>query len=177
MHKKYFIAIVLKDELLAKAEHLKNELFNKYGLKGSLRSPAHITLHRPFQWKEEKENEIINALEQFERFNQFELQLNNFGCFEPRVIYIDVKRNDNLSAFQKKLARHAASKLKLLNEIDDLRGFHPHITIAFRDLKKPLFYSLWEDFKHRTFTGTMRVNSFSLLRLEDKWEEIKIFDI
>lgn len=180
MYKKYFIAIVLKDDLLEKAEVLKLELFEKHGLKGALRSPAHITLHRPFEWKEEKESELINALEQFkqfERFKHFELQLNNFSFFEPRVIYIDVKSSDTLFDLQKKLVRHAASKLRLLNEIDDERGFHPHITVAFRDLKKPLFYKLREEFNHRTFNGSMLVDSFSLLRLEDKWRVIKSFHI
>lgn len=177
VYKKYFIAIVLKDNLFEKAEHLKLELYEHYGLKGALRSPAHITLHRPFQWKEEKEADLVKALKEFKPNGSFSLELNGFGCFEPRVIFIDILYNENLSLLHSGLKEFAAKKLGLLNEVEDLRGFHPHITIAFRDLKKPLFYKLWPDFKTREFTGQFKVNSIELLRLDDKWKVIETFSI
>lgn len=177
MYKKYFIAIVLTGELLEKAERIKQELFDRYGLKGALRSPAHITLHRPFQWKEEKEQQLIETLSEFKHPATFTLQLNNFNCFEPRVIYIDVQKKDELNDLHKKLTNFAASKLNLLNEAEDMRGFHPHVTVAFRDLKKNMFTEIWQEFKTRGFTGTIDVSSLSLLKLESKWEIYKNFSI
>lgn len=177
MHSKYFIAIVLQDNLLEKAEGLKHELFNKHGLKGALRSPAHITLHRPFEWKTEKENILIETLKQFSFTNKFTVDLNNFNCFEPRVIYIDVMRNEKLYDLHDKLTKFCKLKLKLFNEADDERGFKPHITIAFRDLKKPLFYKLWDEFKNKKFSESLPVTRFSLLRLDEKWDVIADFNI
>ncbi|MBA3662853.1 MAG: 2'-5' RNA ligase family protein [Bacteroidetes bacterium] len=177
MYNKYFIAIVLTGELFEKAEQLKHDLFFRYGLKGALRSPAHITLHRPFQWKEEKEAVLIDALSEFKFGEQFSLELHNFNCFEPRVIYIDLHKNEQLFLLHKNLMHFACNRLKLYNEAEDLRGFHPHITIANRDLKKPLFYNLWEEFKSGQFSGTMNVNSIQLLKLETKWEVVKSFSI
>jgi 2'-5' RNA ligase len=177
VQKKYFIAIVLRDDLLAKAEAIKQELYERYGLKGALRSPAHITLHRPFEWKEEKESTLVEALEKFEFRPPFHLYLNGFSCFEPRVIYLDLKKNEHLYELHNQLAAHCRIHLRLLNETDDLRGFHPHVTVAFRDLKKPLFYELWKKFKDEKFTGAMEVKEFSLLKLENKWEIIRNFNI
>jgi 2'-5' RNA ligase len=177
MRKKYFIALVLEGDLLERAEALKQELFEKHGLKGALRSPAHITLHRPFEWKEEKENILIETMKSFNFGKTFSLQLNDFACFEPRVLYIDIKKNETLFELHDQLSAHARTKLGLLNESEDMRGFHPHITIAFRDLKKPLFYELWQQFQPDKFSGTMEVKQFSLLKLEKRWEVLHNFDI
>jgi 2'-5' RNA ligase len=38
-----------------------------------------------------------------------------------------------------------------------MRGFHPHITIAFRDLKKAVFYKAWEEYKSKLFSETLHV--------------------
>lgn len=177
MKKKYFIAIVLKEDLFEKAELLKRELFEEYGLQGALRSPAHITLHRPFEWKEEKENVLTETLGKFEFSKPFTIELNNFNCFKPRVIYIDLIKNETLYQLHSQLVLFAQKNLGLLNEAEDMRGFHPHITVAFRDLKKPLFYLLWEKFKGRNFRGSLQVAEISLLKLEDKWKILKSFSI
>src|ERR1043165_9503335 len=94
--KKYFIAIVLPEPVLTEVEALKQRLFAEHGLKGSLRSPAHITLHRPFVWKDDKEVILIEKLNQFTFEKPFDISLINFNWFEPRVIFIDVLRNDFL---------------------------------------------------------------------------------
>ncbi|MGZ4042025.1 MAG: 2'-5' RNA ligase family protein [Bacteroidia bacterium] len=177
MYKKYFIAIVLNGELLEKAEQLKHELFERFGLKGALKSPAHITLHRPFRWKEEKETQLIETLSGFKYAPPFTIELDNFNCFTPRVIYIDLEKSDCLFDLHKQLTLFVSAKLKLLNEAEDIRGFHPHITIAFRDLKKSMFPVVWEEFKTRRFAGTIEVSTISPLKLDRKWEIHKSFNI
>lgn len=177
MQKKYFIAIVLEGDLFEKAESIKHELYKKFGLKGALRSPSHVTLHRPFSWKEEKENSLISTLKNFKFQKPFDVELNGFNCFEPRVIYIDTVKNENLYFLHAQLTQFVAKNLKLLNEAEDMRGFHPHVTVAFRDLKKNLFYTLWEEFKTKEFSGKMQISSISLLKLNKTWEELEKFDI
>jgi 2'-5' RNA ligase len=168
--KKYFIAIVIPPPLFREIEDVKEDLFRRYGLKGGLRSPAHITLHRPFEWKEEKEEELIARLREF-RFNaSLQISLHDFAFFEPRVIYANVKSNDRLFELHGQLKRFAATQLGLLNEVNDERGFHPHVTVAFRDLKKPRFYELKPEFEKKQLRGSFDCSGFSLLKLEKKWE-------
>lgn len=173
--KKYFIAIVVPEPLFSEIEAVKQHLLTQYGLKGALRSPAHITLHRPFEWKAEKENLLIEKLSEFRCPPAFDIQLKNFAFFEPRVIYADVLKNEPLYQLHQALSGFAKRELRLFNEAEDLRGFHPHVTVAFRDLKKPLFHKLKPSFEAKKIGGTFLCSGFSLLRLEKTWEEIRFF--
>lgn len=174
---KYFIAIVLPEPEQTQIEEIKLELFSKHNLRGALRSPAHITLHRPFEWKEEKESQLIERIQQFSGVQAFDIEMHNFGFFEPRVIYAQVKANTNLQHMHAQLVKFAKKELLLFNEAEDLRGFHPHVTVAFRDLKKPLFYQLREKYRNEKLQATFRCKSFSLLKLRVKWEILHTFDI
>src|SRR5438105_1617865 len=87
---KYFIAIVIPEPFQSDIMALKQLVSENFNSKGALRSPAHITLHMPFEWKEEKENVLIEKLQGF-RFNQrLSVQLKKISAFEPRVIFVDV---------------------------------------------------------------------------------------
>lgn len=176
LNKKYFIAIVLPEPIQSAVEGIKQNLFAQFNLKGALRSPSHITLHRPFEWKEEKEEILIETLKKFEFENEFLIELKNFSCFTPRVIYVDVVKNELLFELHKKLKYYAQENLKLYNEVEDMRGFHPHATVAFRDLKKNRFNEVWNTFKEKTFTANFEYTGFSLLKLEEKWLERKFFE-
>ncbi|PBQ32064.1 2'-5' RNA ligase [Sphingobacteriaceae bacterium] len=175
--KKYFLAIVIPEPLFSEIEAIKQNLFEEHHLKGALRSPAHITLHRPFEWKEERESELIQKVSDFKFSVPFPLQIKNFAFFEPRVIYADVLKNELLYQLHAELTLYAKKELKLFNESEDMRGFHPHITVAFRDLKKPKFYELQKTFESKKLEGTLEYTGFSLLKLEKRWEEIKYFKL
>lgn len=175
--KKYFIAVVLPEPCFSRVELLKQDLQLQYGLRGALRSPAHITLHRPFVWKAEKENILLETLNRFEGAKPFELHLNGFDFFEPRVVFVNVAPNEALQTLYTNLKIYAKRELKLLNEWEDLRGFHPHVTIANRDLKKSMFYALKGEFTGRSFEAHFLCNSFCLLRLEKTWEVLHRFNL
>lgn len=173
--KKYFIAIVIPEPLLSQIEAVKQDLYATHGLKGALRSPSHITLHRPFEWKENKEHALIEKISGFAFLPEFTISLKDFGFFEPRVIYVNVTKNLVLEELHQKLKTYAQKELGLLNEINDLRGFHPHVTVAFRDLKKPKFYELQRDFESKRLEGSFNCCGFSVLKLEKRWEVLQNF--
>ncbi len=162
--KKYFLAIVIPEPLFEKTEAVKQKLFEDHGLKGALRSPAHITLHRPFEWKEEKEDLLIKKLCEFKFGRSISVDLKNFGCFEPKVLFIDVVENTELNDLQNGLVQFVKFNLNIFNQANDLRAYHPHVTIAFRDLKKELFYKAWEEYKNKVFDASFTVNNFVLLK-------------
>lgn len=172
MNGRYFIALMLPPPLMEEAEALKEELRQKHGLRGALRSPSHITLHRPFSWPEEKETVLVQKLKEFDFGPEFETVLKDFGFFEPRVIFIHVLSNPALDDLHQRLKRFAVRELKLFNEAEDLRGFHPHVTIANRDLKKPKYYELQPQYASRKFDGAFACSGISLLKLGNKWEVI-----
>ena len=178
MLQKYFIAIIPPEPLLSEIQNIKQDIFEKYQSKGALRSPAHITLHMPFSFEESKEDKLINCLNEFKFDKSFLINLKNYNCFEPRVIFIDVQHQDELFGLQRQLVNHVKRGLNLFNQSDDMRGFHPHITIAFRDLKKPMFYKAWEEYKIKSLAANFACQSFSLLKHQkDAWVVFKNFNV
>jgi 2'-5' RNA ligase len=173
---KYFIAIVPPEPLLSEIQEIKKTISQNYNTKGALRSPGHITLHMPFNWEEEKEVKLLSCLEAFKFDEAFNITLDGFGCFEPRVVFINVKEENSLFLLQKKLVQHVKNNLQLFNQSDDMRGFHPHITIAFRDLKKPMFYKIWEEFNRKSFQENFNCQSICLLKhINNQWHVYKEF--
>ena len=176
MLQKYFIAIVPTEPLLSEIQDLKTSISEQYHTKGALRSPGHITLHMPFSWEEEKEAKLLSCIQAFNFKDEFQITLNGYSVFEPRVVFINVTQEENLFQLQKQLVQHVKSNLQLFNQSDDMRGFHPHITIAFRDLKKPLFYKLWEELKSKVYEKQFNCQSICLLKhVGSQWEVYKEF--
>lgn len=173
---KYFIAIIPPEPLFSEIEALKFDVSQNYNTRGSLRSPAHITLHMPFEWKAEKEDELISRLEAFRFEKNFAVELKNFSCFAPRVLFIDVVSNKTLDELQKQLVQHMKQRLNIFNEAESQRPYHSHMTIAFRDLRKPEFHKAWEEYRNKTFSAVFPVNAFTLLKHDGKkWNVLKAF--
>lgn len=172
---KYFFAIVLPEPAQTAFESIKQELFDRYGLKGALRSPAHITLHMPFEWPDHKIDKLFAAFEQMEQPAPFDIEIRDFAFFEPRVVFGAVILTEMLEKLQKNVVFLAKTKCGLLNEAENKRGFHPHVTVAFRDLKKPVFYQLKSDFEKRSIHFTFPYQGVSLMKLEEKWVEVRRF--
>jgi 2'-5' RNA ligase len=175
--KQYFIALIPPPPISDDALRLKNYFRDQYNSKASLNSPPHITLHMPFKWKEEKEHELIEAFGKFSLGRpSFKIELHNFSAFVPRVIFIDVVPNDILSQLSKELHRFCKRELNLFNASYKDQPFHPHLTLAFRDLKKPMFEKAWAEFQERKFAARFDVESIVLLKHNGKiWEVFKEF--
>jgi len=177
-HSLYFIAIIPSEPLQTKLMKLKQWVYEEAGSKGALRSPAHITLLMPFKWKTEKEVLLFISLRKLaSSMAKFDVSLHDFNCFEPRVIYVDVENTGALTETKNHVLKMARQELKL-DFLKDLRGFHPHITIAFRDLKKAQFYKLWKQLMGQTFKASFKATSIALLKHNGKdWEEYQKFEL
>lgn len=177
--KLYFIAIVPPSPVFEQAQALKVHFRDQYNSKASLNSPPHITLHMPFQWKEKKEDDLIVTLNNFTiNKSGFNLKLKNFSCFSPKVIFIDVETNQHLKTLHEDLHRTYKKELNIFNADYKEQPFYPHLTLAFRDLKKPAFHKAWEEFKDREFNADFKVNKIMLLKHTGKiWQVYRGFDL
>lgn len=175
----YFIAIVPPSPHFEEAQKLKVYFKDNYQSKASLNSPPHITLHMPFRWKEKKEDELIRQLAIFAgRRHSFKISLKNFSCFSPKVIFIDVETNSMLNQLQKELHRFCKIELNLFNADYKEQPFYPHLTLAFRDLKKPNFGKAWDEFKDMQFQAEFSVEKITLLKHTGKlWQPYKDFQL
>ncbi len=137
----------------------------------ALRSPAHITLVPPFWMSDNLESNLEGEISQFsQRQVSFEIDLKNFSAFKPRVIYVDVLPTPPLQSLHDQLHDYLiAGNLFPIKKED--RPFHPHVTIATRDLRKKAFYEAWEIFKKETYKASCRIDGISVLKHGQKnWD-------
>lgn len=169
----YFIALVAPDEINTPVLKWKSWFRENFGCAVALKSPAHITLIPPFRMPGELETELKNSISTFcYDCEKFELILLNFSAFKPRVIFVDVVKNEMLDSLYLALNNRISLENKIPVKKEN-RPFHPHVTLATRDLYKKAFYSGWEIFSEKKYKAKWTVDSISLLRHNKKnWDVI-----
>jgi 2'-5' RNA ligase len=174
---RYFLAIIPPQPVYHETQVLKGYFRDNFNSKASLNSPPHITLHMPFRWKEKKEAILIEKLNEFStKQSPFLLSLDRFGAFAPRVIYLNVQTNEPLLAFQKELEKFCKIGFQLFNANRFDQPFRPHLTLAFRDLKKEIFDHAWNAVRHQDFKREWLVDSFYILKSDGRvWETFSQF--
>ena len=168
----YFIALLPPKDIQKEITGLQRIVKAKFGSQHALNAPPHITLHMPFKWKDKKIeqlNEVVKHLN--ESVEPFQIELKNFDFFQPRVVFIDVVENERLYSLQKQVVDTCRRELKLDNGNYKDKPFHPHVTVAFRDLKKPVFYEAKEYFQNEVADFKFDAESVNLLKHENNaWQ-------
>lgn len=165
----YFIALTPNEPTYTDIWQLKTEIKDRFNSRAALRSPPHITLHMPFQWKMEKEDMLIKSLNNLAKSHSvFNVKLEGFGAFPPRVIYVQVIESEPLGKVHHAIQRMARSEWHVYPKTTNPRPFHPHMTVAFRDLKKADFHKAWMEFKDRKFQANFTANDICLLKHNGK---------
>jgi 2'-5' RNA ligase len=169
----YFMALVTPKEVNEDVLKWKQFMKEHYECAVALRSPAHITLIPPFWMEERLEQNIEKSIHSFsQQQDPFEIRLENFAAFKPRVIYVDVVPGEALSNLHLQLHDHLI-ETGLFPIKKEERPYHPHVTIATRDLRKKSFNEAWNIFKEKKYEASWVTNGISLLRHnQKKWEVI-----
>ncbi|KIC90777.1 hypothetical protein OI18_23145 [Flavihumibacter solisilvae] len=167
----YFIALVAPDEIGLKVKSWKHWMRDNFGCRAALRSPAHITLVPPFRMTADSEGKLKSLLNQFTATQvPFEITLNGFDTFNRKVIFVHVEHNAALSECYNKLNHYLRQELPGLITVDT-RPYHPHVTIATRDIPQGAFRSAMEHFETLSYTALMQADRISLLKLSPaRWE-------
>jgi 2'-5' RNA ligase len=172
----YFIALVPTEPLRSQLWELKEEMRDKWGSKASLNSPAHITLHMPFELKENRERAVIEGLRELaDGYKAFDVELDGYGAFPPKVIHLHVATNDALKRLQADVHSMMKRGFNVFNATHREGPFKPHITLAFRDLKKAVFEEAWSQLKEKEFSARWLADGITLLRHDGKlWQELAL---
>jgi 2'-5' RNA ligase len=169
----YYIALVAPEHINRQVLKWKNYFKDNFGCTVALKSPAHITIIPPFWMNDELEKELITSMMEFSATkNKFEITLKDFSAFKPTVIFIDVVRNEKLNHLHQSFVDFILNKDKFpVHTVD--RTFHPHVTLAARDLYKKAFREAWEVFSKKKYGSTWVINGISILRHNKKnWDVI-----
>jgi 2'-5' RNA ligase len=135
LHSMYFSALVCPPVLNEKILRFKLWMREHYGCVVALKSPAHITLVPPFWWVTDLEDELREIIKTFKTdAGEFEVYLKGFSHFGKRVLFVAVEENTLLGNLRDKVVTHFSLSSGQTIPADD-RPFHPHVTIANRDLR------------------------------------------
>jgi 2'-5' RNA ligase len=168
----YFVALVLPEELDKKVLVWKQYMFQNFKCTVGLKSPAHITIIPPFWMNPEKEKDLINDIDSLSaHIKAFNLETNNFSAFKPRTIFIAINENNHLAELKRRATEFFKEKDYKIKA--ESRPFHPHITIATRDLYKKQFHEAWNYFQNKEFVEAWQANGLSILHHNKKnWDVV-----
>ena len=167
---KYFLAIVPAGEFEDQVTDLKLEIKSRFQAKYALKSPPHVTVKMPFTYNEAKEEKLFQQLETFtRRYESIHISIKGVQTFGTRVIYLGVSAGQDLYEFQADLKTFCKREMNLVDELSD-RNFHPHMTIAFKDIKKAQFQNILHYAQEVNLKQDLIVNEIVLLKkLEGQW--------
>lgn len=161
----YFIAVVPPENIASEITKIKEDFAKNYRSKQALKSPPHITLHMPFWWKNEREQELLNFVQTFSSGKEsFDLILKNFNHFDKRVIFVDVENNFYLIKLYNDLTSAIKKSLGITNQAYKDRAFNPHMTVAFKDLRPGEFNNAWPNYAEKKLQYEFRVDHTVLLK-------------
>ena len=165
----YYIAVVLPSAQADAVKALQHRAHTAYHSRAALRSPPHITLQAPFRLVLDQVGVLKQVLTEFaSSYSPVSIELDGFGCFPPRVVFVRVIENQALSLIQHDLIKTMTENQMVGSGEQGSRAFHPHITIAFRDLIQRHFRSLWGEVEHESFVGRFTAGGITLLRHNGK---------
>ena len=156
--KLYFIALLPDQAIRDEVTAFKQTARERFGSGHALRSPPHVTLIPPFR----SEQTDFTLLQPFAQAQPpFAVRLRNFDRFDSRVIFVHVEPEPSLSACQTRLVTFCRDHFGIRL---DARPFHPHMTVAFRDLERSVFGEAWSYFSEQSYERSFRADAVTLLR-------------
>lgn len=177
----YFIAVVPHQQLSERITTLKQDFSRKYNCFAALKSMPHVTLQNPFKRGPEAEVEMHLRLQEFfEKYPAIEIELNGFGCFDNpsnKVVFTAVVKNEKLLNLHKALMHYLQTELKFTPG-ETGYAYHPHITIANRDLSAENFRKAWPLYKDRPFNGAFKADCVYLFKHDyHRWQVLSRFEL
>lgn len=173
MEKQFFIAIVPPKEIADAVTAIKQDFADRFESSRALRVVPHITLKAPFRIFEGKRKGLLQWFGKLDLpSGMFEIRLNGFGAFDnPKnpVIFVNPEPSENLNALQRLLIAKLSNLLpKEVSPADT--HFHPHMTVAYRDLSAEHFEKAWPEYQSKAFSAAFTVGAFHLLEHDGtKW--------
>ena len=131
-------AILLDDESHNFARQMELELCDKFGLCWGLRQSPHVTIKAPFDT--EKLEPFVDYLEGLAKeIVPFDVELNGFNYFKPKVIFLDVKENPSLKDLHFRILKDVKEKFKIEPHQFEGENVKFHSSLALEDVTEEKF--------------------------------------
>ena len=162
----YFVAIVAPEPVQSEVTEMKQLARELFGSGHALNSPAHITIIPPFYATPDQIDALAADMENYLRTQNLPpVRLDGFDHFGNRVIYVDVLPDPRWNRIQRDLF---ALFKKHFPGYRKPNRFHPHMTIAFRDLDPAVFDDAWNYFNAGDYEAVFPVDNLQILQHRNK---------
>jgi 2'-5' RNA ligase len=173
-HILFFIAAVPPQPLFDELNELRKSIAARYQATKALRIVPHITLKAPFKLHFSLYEQWLEAFQSLSFSVQpFDVMFEKFNAFKKRkspVLFLEPLYTESLFQLQKDLLRQLKALPFMIEFSSNEYEFHPHLTMAYRDLTYDNFHVLWNEVKNQTFERSFRLEELSLLEHDSqKW--------
>ncbi|MCB0601745.1 MAG: 2'-5' RNA ligase family protein [Saprospiraceae bacterium] len=168
MNNLYFIAILPPVQVQQEVTVFKQAARDLFKSGHALKSPPHVTIIPPQRWDEVALDWVVHHLGEWTAQQKpFQVHIDGFDAFTPRVIFLNIEEKASLQSFQQACTEYLSHLLEKL----DTRPFHPHMTVAFKDLDRRQFEKAWAYFGDKHYTSSFEVNALYLLNYKSgQWQ-------
>jgi 2'-5' RNA ligase len=172
----FFLAVLPNEQVSVFCTGLKNILCQRFGVCHALKSPPHITLVMPFRAGEEDLAVLASRLRSVSiQHFPFHLQFQGYDHFGDRVIFAQAMPSEPLSVLRDAVL-HALPEALARQVTTRSSGFHPHLTLAHRDLSPEQFQEVWSYLTSIPLEHESRIDAVCLLVHEQKrWHVVERF--
>ena len=177
----YFIALIPQKEVYDAIEEFKNDFATRFASKRALKVMPHLTIKTPFILPFSEHERLLHWFQKLPiKQTQFGIELKSFGAFPGRnspVVFVHPVMNTSLSALQNEIIRSFKNLFPHLVTDFDLK-FHPHMTIAYRDLSFEKFQEAWKEYSRKEYSAVFKVENVYLLQHDKKqWNIIASYSL
>ncbi len=169
----YYIAAICPDTVNSQVQVFKKYMQDKYGSRAAQKSPAHLTIVPPFKAEEDIEKPLLDFVATY-NFGMvpFDIRLNGFNHFGNKVVFVDVMPNESLNAMEKDINMQFGVEFPAII-FRTKPDFHPHVTIATRDIPEERFDEVWAYFQQQQIDALYTCKELSVMKLDrGVWQQL-----
>lgn len=163
----YFVALIPQGDVKVQINNIKHQTGGRFGCRQALKSPPHITIIPPFRLQPELVEEMIGVVRNnFEPPANLSIDFSGLGAFETRTIYLDIVADSGINAYDLVAKKIVNQHPALFPNVRFHEVFHPHITIANRDIPPGDFKEMMEYLSKKVLPATCNHFSLEVLHLD-----------
>ena len=165
------IAVMPPEPVFSEIIRKQQYIADSWGPRHALRTPPHITLIPPISLTSGEAGWLYGMAEALSgMFPPFKITLKDYGSFKPRVIFINLLSSPPLKDLQETWFEAVQAKMPIVLEKYPDRPFHPHLTLAHKDVTRPQFEQIWRFYETKKYDAIFPVNEFCILmHNEEGW--------
>lgn len=168
----HFIGVLVPEDLSLVLEDCRSYMRSRYGCISGQRTPLHVTIVPPFvlnpSYSTEDLSEVLNSI----FFKEFTAHVESFGSFGERTLYARVIEDKSWDELRNTVF-HSVSRVFPDTLKKDHRAFHPHITIANRDIPNGALYEALMRLNGVPLSEVFTVKKLTLFEFKNgRWEQV-----